>query len=56
MKKFDAEYSTQRVDEMKFLLSRGIRYTFVKKINDVDTYKYTKTPKLFIELIEFYSK
>jgi glutaredoxin-related protein len=42
MKKFDAEYSTQFVPEVKYLQSVGIRYTFVKVINEVDTYKYTK--------------
>ena len=45
MKKFDKEYSTQYTPEMKFLLEQGIKYTFVKEINGVTTYKYEKTPK-----------
>lgn len=54
MKKFDKEYQTQFVDEMKYLKSLGINYCFVKKINNVDTYKYKKTPKLFNALAFFY--
>ena len=56
MKKFDKEYSTQYVPEMKFLKENGIGYTFVKSVNGVDTYKYTKTSKLFALLTEFYKK
>lgn len=54
MKKFDKEYSTQYVEEMKFLLKNGVRYTFVKEINEITTYKYTKTKKLFELLSVFY--
>lgn len=54
-KKFDYEYSTQYTKEMKWLLDNGIKYTFVKDINGVTTYKYTKTKKLFEKLVEFYS-
>lgn len=54
MKKFDKEYSTQYVEEMKFLLKNGVRYTFVKEINEITTYKYTKTKKLFELLSIFY--
>lgn len=53
-KKFDKEYSTQFTPEMKYLLERGVKYAFVKDINGVTTYKYTKTPKLFVCLAEFY--
>lgn len=56
MKKFDKEYQTQYVDEMKYLLANGIKYTFVKKIGEIDTYKYTKTPELFKALAIFYEK
>ena len=56
MKKFDKEYSTQYTPEMKFLLEQGIKYTFVKEINGVTTYKYEKTPKLFKTLEIFYTK
>lgn len=56
MKKFDKEYSTQFTPEMKFLLERGIKYTFVKEINGVTTYKYEKTPELFKTLEIFYRR
>lgn len=56
MKKFDKEYSTQYVPEMKFLQEYGINYTFVKLVNGVTTYKYAKTKELFEALILFYDK
>lgn len=56
MKKFDKEYQTQYVKEMKYLQSLGINYVFVKKVNNVDTYKYTKTSELFQALAIFYAK
>lgn len=56
MKKFDKEYSTQFVPEMKYLLSKGIKYSFVKEINGITTYKYTKTPELFTALVSFYEE
>lgn len=39
---------------MKYLESVGIKYSFVKDINGVTTYKYTKTPELFSALEIFY--
>ena len=56
IKKFDKEYSTQYTPEMKFLLEQGIKYTFVKEINGVTTYKYEKTPELFKTLEIFYRR
>lgn len=57
MKKiFDKEYSTQYPLEMKYLLNKGIKYTFVKEVNGITTYKYTKTPELFNALELFYSQ
>lgn len=56
MKKFDKEYSTQYTPEMKFLLEQGIKYTFVKEIDGVTTYKYEKTSKLFKALEIFYAQ
>ena len=53
-KKFDKEYSTQYTPEMKYLQSKGINYSFVKEIEGVTTYKYTKTPELFLALVSFY--
>lgn len=54
-KKFDKEYATQWVDEMKWLKSNGIYYSFVKTVNNITVYKYTKTSKLFKALAIFYS-
>lgn len=54
IKKFDKEYSTQYVPEMKYLESVGIKYSFVKEICGVTTYKYTKTSELFAALMSFY--
>lgn len=54
IKKFDKEYFTQYAPEMKYLLSKGIKYCFVKDIHGVTTYKYTKTPELFKALVSFY--
>lgn len=54
IKKFDKEYSTQYVPEMKYLQSKGINYSFVKEIEGVTIYKYTKTPELFLALVFFY--
>lgn len=56
IKNFDYEYSTQYVREMKYLESVGIRYNFVKDINGITTYKYTKTSKLFKALAVFYDQ
>ena len=53
---FDKEYSTQFVEEMKWLKERGIYYTFVKYVNGITTYKYQKTPQLFQALSLFYEK
>ena len=55
-KKFDYEYATQYPKEMKYLESIGIRYIFVKELNKVTTYKYTKTPELFKALEFFYTQ
>ena len=54
MKKFDKEYSTQYIKEMKYLQSKDINYSFVKNIQEVTTYKYKKTPELFLALVSFY--
>lgn len=56
MKKWDKEYSTQWVEEMKFLLTHGIKYDFVKTQNNVTTYKYKKTSALFNTLSFFYGE
>ena len=56
MKKFDKEYQTQYSPEKDFLLSVGIKPTFIKVINGVTTYKYTKSSELFHYLEIFYAK
>lgn len=56
MKKFDKEYSTQYTPEKDYLLDVGIKPSFVKVINGVTTYKYTKSPELFSALAVFYCK
>lgn len=55
-KNFDYEYSTQYVKEMKFLESIGIKYNFVKDIDGITTYKYSKNSKLFRALSIFYEQ
>lgn len=55
MKIFDKEYKTQYMKEVDFLTDKGIRYTFVKRCDDIRTYKYAKTKELFNALAEFYS-
>ena len=55
MKKYDKEYSTQYTPEKEYLKTKGIYPSFVKIINEVTTYKYTKTPQLFRELSFFYA-
>lgn len=52
--RFDKEYSTQWIDEKNWLSKYGIRYSFVKIINGINTYKYPKTFELFKCLSDFY--
>lgn len=53
-KKFDIEYSTSFIKEKQYLDSCGIKYSFVKEINGVTTFKYKKTHDLFKALSNFY--
>ena len=55
---FDKEYNTQWRKEMEFLRAKGIEYTFAKRVGDykIPTYKYKKTPQLFLALAEFYNQ
>lgn len=57
-KAFDMEYSTMWGREVRFLLEKGIKCSFVKKTKEygVSQFKYKKTPKLFAALIEFYTQ
>lgn len=54
--KFDMEYATQYLNEVKFLKDNGIVQTFIKTINGAETYKYKKDRKLFEALLRFYYK
>lgn len=55
---FDKEYATQWRREVKFLEDKGINYTYGKKHfkYPIITYKYAKTPELFLALAEFYNQ
>lgn len=54
---FDIEYQTQWRDEVDFLRSVGIKYTFVKRNErGVSIYKYKKNGELFRQLAIFYDK
>lgn len=52
--KFDKEYSTQWNKERDYLKEHGIKYSFVKEINGISTYKYKKNSELFKALSSFY--
>ena len=52
--KFDKEYSTCFLRELRYLESNGIKPTFKKNIDGVDFYKFEKTPLLFEMLRKFY--
>lgn len=56
MKKFDMEYFTQYTPEKDYLFKHNIKPSFVKVINGVTTYKYTKTSELFRLLALFYAE
>ena len=54
---FDIEYQTQWRDEVDFLKSVGIRYTFAKRSKEgISTYKYKKSSELFRQLAIFYAQ
>lgn len=55
MKKYDKEYSTQHSPEKDYLLTKDIKPSFVKVVDGVTTYKYTKTPELFVALAFYYA-
>lgn len=56
MKKFDKEYATQYTPEKDYLQQNGILPSFIKIVDDVITYKYTKTSELFSLLAVYYKK
>ena len=55
---FDKEYSTQWRREVQFLEDKGIPYTYAKRHfkYPIISYKYAKTPELFLALAEFYNQ
>lgn len=56
VRSFDKEYMTEWRREVGYLRKRGIMYAYSKVTREgVTQYKYTKTPKLFQVLYEFYS-
>ena len=54
MKKYDKEYFTQYTPEKEYLMQNNIKPSFVKNVDGVTTYKYTKTAELFKLLSYFY--
>jgi hypothetical protein len=52
--RFEKEYQTQWNAERDYLQEYGIKYVFVKEINGISTYKYTKNSELFKALSSFY--
>jgi len=53
--KVDREYNCVWYEEFDYLIKHGLRYTFVKTINNVTTWKFKKTEQLFLSLADFYS-
>lgn len=54
--KIDHEYACNWAKEVEFLKEKGIRYTFVKTLEDgLVVWKYKKSERLFNALAEFYS-
>jgi hypothetical protein len=53
---WDKEYQTSFLDEVLFLKSKGIRYTWVyKNENNISVWKYRKEKRLWSALAEMYS-
>lgn len=55
-KNMDFEYATNWYEEVKYLSSKGINYTFVKTNDGATTWKYKKEAILFLELFRFYEQ
>ena len=53
--KIDHEYNCVWIDEFNYLVKHGIRYTFVKIVDGITTWKFKKNEKLFQTLADFYS-
>lgn len=53
--KIDREYASNWAEEVKFLSQNGIKYSFVKTVDDVTVWKYKKNEMLFSLLSKFYA-
>jgi hypothetical protein len=56
MIKLDKEYQTMFLKEKDFLKEKGIYPSFMKEIDGIKIYKFTKTPQLFEALRSFYTQ
>lgn len=56
IKKFDNEYQTDLPLEVAYLKECGIRYSFVKVVNNVTVWKYEKTEALGLALAQFWKR
>lgn len=56
MIKLDKEYQTMFLREKDFLKENSIYPSFIKEIDGIRIYKYTKTPQLFEMLRLFYEE
>ncbi len=54
--KWDKEYATNFLQELRFLESNGIKPCFTKNENGLKTFKFEKTPELFEMLRIFYAE
>ena len=48
------EYRCTFVEEYRFLKSKGFRYNFVKSLDGITYWKYSKSAELYDALKEFY--
>ena len=54
--KWDKEYATSFLDEVVFLKSKGIRYTWVYTNDDgISVWKFKKEKRLWLALADMYS-
>ena len=53
--KIDHEYSCVWWDEANYLMQHGIRYVFVKQVDNITVWKFIKNELLFRTLADFYS-
>lgn len=54
--KWDKEYATNYLQEVRFLEGNNIRPTFIREENGLKTFKFEKTPQLFKLLEIFYAQ